>query len=112
VKSKATPPASPLEPARTLPPFLREQAGVVIVSIKAQPRAHRTELAGLLGNELKVKVAAPPVDSAANEALLEFFAERLQCPKRNVSLLRGATSTHKQIAIAGLTAGQIAAGLT
>ncbi len=98
--------------AKGLPLFLREQNGAVVIAIKAQPRAHRTEISGILGSELKIKVAAPPVDSAANEALLIFLAETLGCSKRNVTLWRGQTSTHKQIAVVGLTASQVAGGLS
>ena len=94
--------------SQSLPPYLRVTNQAVVLSIKAQPRAGRTEIVGLLGSELKVKVAAPPVDSAANEALMEYLSERLKCPRRAVILVRGQTSTHKQVAVHGLTAEQIA----
>lgn len=83
-----------------------------MIAIKAQPRASRTEIVGILGAELKIKIAAPPVDSAANEVLLEFLARTLGCPRRSVVLLRGQSSTHKQVAIHGLTPAQITAKLT
>ena len=105
----APPPAGPA--ASSLPPYLRSADGAVVIAIKAQPRASRTEIAGLLGDALKVKVAAPPVDSAANEALVEFLARTLGCPRRSVVLLRGQASTHKQVAIHGLTWEQVASGL-
>lgn len=87
----------------TTPPYLQEHGGGLVLSIKVQPRARKTELAGLLGNELKVKVTAPPVDSAANEAVLEFIANQLGLPRRCVSLQRGQTSQHKQIRIDGIS---------
>ena len=63
--------------------------------------------ARLVGKELKVKVTAPPVDSAANEAVLEFLAGILGCPRNQLELLRGATSRHKQILVRGITAAQV-----
>ncbi len=94
--------------SQPLPPYLRVTQQAVVLSIKVQPRAGRTEVVGLLGAELKVKVAAPPVDSAANEALLDYLSQSLNCPRRALILVRGQTSTHKQVAVHGLTAEQIA----
>ncbi len=88
--------------AVNLPPCLKALPDGIQLSIKAQPRASRSEVAGLLGAELKVKVAAPPVDGAANEALVEFLAKTLGVPRRNVQLLRGASSTHKVFSITGI----------
>lgn len=96
-------------PAPTpLPPFLREQDGAVWLALKVQPRAKRTEFAGTVGTELKLKVTAPPVDSAANEAVLEFLATQLDLPRRAVILARGATSQHKLIRLDGISALQTA----
>ena len=93
------------------PVYLRLADGAVVIAIKAQPRASRTEIVGLLGAELKIKIAAPPVDSAANETLVEFIAQKLGCPKRAVVLLRGQANSHKQIAIHGMSLAAVAAGL-
>lgn len=97
--------------AMNLPPCIRVQGNGVVVSVKAQPRASRTEVAGLFGDELKIKVAAPPVDGAANQALIEFLAETLGVAKRDVTLARGASASHKQFAIAGVDAETVAARL-
>ncbi len=94
-----------------LPPFLREQPDGVLLSVKLQPRAGRDEIGEPLGNELKVKVTAPPVDSAANEALVRFLAAKLDCPKGAVELIRGHTARHKTIKLHGLSAAQVAARL-
>ncbi|HEY0550591.1 MAG TPA: DUF167 domain-containing protein [Verrucomicrobiae bacterium] len=91
-----------------LPPHLRAQGGLVYLHVKVQPRASRNEICEPFGNELKVKVAAPPVDSAANEALVKFLAEVLGCPRGSVQLRRGATSRHKVLSIHGLTAEAVA----
>lgn len=95
----------------SLPPYLKVQGDVVYLHIKAQPRASRNEIGEPLGDELKIKIAAPPVDSAANEALVKFLAEVLDCPKNAVQLVRGATSRHKVIAIQGFKPEVIAAVL-
>ena len=76
-----------------------------------QPRASRNEIGEALGNELKIKVAAPPVDSAANEALVRFLAETLDCSRSAVQLVRGGASRHKTIAVSGMKATAIAAKL-
>lgn len=95
-----------------LPPYLRSQPDGVFLSVKVQPRASRNEIGGLHGNELKVAVTAPPVDSAANQAVLEFLAETLSLPRRAVTLVRGQTSRHKLLRLDGLTAEDAAAKLT
>ena len=92
----------------SLPGYLRPVRDGVSLAVKAQPRASRTEIAGIHGLELKVRVAAPPVDSAANEALVEFLAHRIGCPRRSVVLVRGETSTHKQFVVHGVDAATIA----
>jgi uncharacterized protein len=92
-------------------PYLQQRTDGICISLKVQPRASRNEIAGLIGNELKMKVTAPPVDSAANEAVLEFLAETFGCARNQLELLRGATSRHKQILVRGLTAAQIEAKL-
>jgi uncharacterized protein (TIGR00251 family) len=83
--------------------FLHAQGENVVVALRIQPRASRTEVGEPLGAELKVRVAAPPVDDAANEELLRFLARQLDCPRSRLRLLRGRTSRHKQIAVAGLS---------
>ncbi len=88
--------------------FLSVHDDALLLSIKVQPRARRNELAGTLGSELKVRVTAPPVDSAANGAVVEFLAETLHIPQRQVTLIRGHTSTHKVIRIDGLDAATAA----
>ena len=83
----------------------------MLLAIKLQPRAASTEIGPVLGNELKIKVTAPPVDAAANEALVRFLADRLGCPRGAVRLVRGQTSRHKIVAVTGLSAALAAARL-
>ena len=92
----------------SLPPYLRSQPDGVWLSIKLQPRASANEIGEVLGNELRVKVMAPPVDSAANEALVRFLAEVLNCPRNCVELVRGKTSRHKTVRVRGVTAEVVA----
>jgi uncharacterized protein (TIGR00251 family) len=86
-----------------LPPYLMPDADGVCLSIKLQPRASGNQIGEPMGNELRIKVTAPPVDSAANEALIEFLAEKLDCARNRVELLRGHTSRHKVIKLHGIT---------
>lgn len=87
--------------------LLRLVDGRVQLAVKVVPRAAHTELAGVEGTELKIRVAAPPVDSAANEALVRFLADALGCPRGSVRLVRGATSRHKVVAIDGLSSDRV-----
>ena len=90
-----------------MPPYLRSTEGGVCLSVKVQPRASKNEIGESMGNELKIKIAAPPVDSAANEALVRFLAEVLDCPRGDVQLLRGQTSRHKQVFIRNMSVAQV-----
>ena len=82
-------------------PFLKQHAEGTLLFVKAQPRASRNEIGEAVGSELKIKVTAPPVDSAANQAIVEFLAEKLNCSKSAVALIRGETSRHKTILLRG-----------
>jgi uncharacterized protein (TIGR00251 family) len=97
--------------ADALPAYLKESPNGVTVAVKVQPRAPRSEIVGIEGGELKIKIAAPPVDSAANEELVEFLATKFDCPRRCVQLLRGQTARHKLLLVAGVSAADIAARL-
>jgi uncharacterized protein len=77
------------------------------LAIKVIPNAPRTEIAGWLGDALKVKVHAPPIDGRANVALCTFVADTLDLPRRAVSIARGDTSRQKLLRIEGLTAAEL-----
>ena|SRR6516162_3645883 len=83
-------------------PFLRETTGGILLSVKVQPRASKNEICGALGDALKIKVTAPPVDSAANQAVVELLAETLGCSRGRVELIRGQTSRLKTILLHGI----------
>ena len=79
------------------------------ICLYVQARAARTEIAGWHGADLKIRVAASPVDNAANEELLAFMAQRLRIPRRNPRLVRGLASRRKTLEINGASAAAIAA---
>ncbi len=85
------------------PSFLRLQPDGVLLSVKVQPRASANRIGEALGQELRVKVTAPPVEAAANEALVRLVAEVLDCPRNRIELVRGHTSRHKVLKIVGLS---------
>jgi uncharacterized protein (TIGR00251 family) len=87
--------------------FLRETTGGTLLSLKLQPRASKNEIGDALGGELKIKVTAPPVDSAANQALIELLAEKLGCSRGKVELIRGQTSRHKTVLLHGFKADEV-----
>ncbi len=92
----------------SLPTFFKSVSGGVCLSLKVQPRASKNEIGETVGDELKIKVTAPPVDSAANEAVVRLLAKILDCPRSSVQLLRGQTSRHKQVMIEGMSAEVVA----
>jgi len=96
---------------KTLPPFLRAQPDGLLLAVKVQPRASRNAVGGLHGDELKIAVTAPPVDAAANAAVVELLAETIGLPRRAVTLVRGQTSRHKVLRLEGITAEAAAAKL-
>lgn len=65
-----------------------------------QPGAKRTEVAGIHGESLKIRIHAPALEDRANEALVEFVAQRLGVAKRDVTLASGARSREKTLAVA------------
>ena len=101
----------PRAEAPALPAYLRVRPDGLWLAVKVQPRASVNEIGEPLANELRVKVTAPPVDSAANEAVLRLLAERLDCARNQVELVRGHTSRHKLIKLHGLSAAIVIARL-
>lgn len=87
---------------------IRAVAGGVQLTLHVQPGARTTAVAGRHGDAIKVRLAAPPVDGRANEALLAFVAERAGVPSRDVTLVRGATSRRKVVEVRGLAAERAA----
>jgi uncharacterized protein len=78
----------------------RSPDGSVVLFVHAQPGAKRTEVAGLHGGSLKIRVAAPALENRANEALVEFIASALGIARRDVRLAGGEKSREKRFEIA------------
>jgi uncharacterized protein (TIGR00251 family) len=91
---------------------LQTQDGAVILPVRAQPRASKTEIAGALDGALKVRLQAPALEDRANEALCEFLAYLLKTPKSAVRILSGHRSRSKRVEIRGVTQQQVLALLT
>ncbi|MDB6064318.1 MAG: hypothetical protein JWR26_526 [Pedosphaera sp.] len=89
--------------AKSTPGFLRVQPDGLLLSVKLQPRASANAIGQPLGDELRIKVTAPPVNAAANEALLRLLADTLDCARGQVELVRGHTSRHKSIKLRGVS---------
>jgi uncharacterized protein (TIGR00251 family) len=79
------------------------------VSVHVQPRASRSEVVGTHGAALKVRLLAPPVGGAANDALVALLAERLGVPTRAVRIVAGMTSRAKTVEIDGTTEAAVRA---
>ena len=74
---------------------------VLTLILHVQPGAKQTSVAGLHGEALKIRLAAPPIEGRANDALLKFIAEYFEVPLRNVALKQGGQSRHKRVTVSG-----------
>ena len=81
--------------------WYRREGDSVTLSLHIQPGAKRSEVSGLHGEALKIRLAAPPIEGRANEALLRFIADSFEIPLRQVELLRGNQSRHKMVKVTG-----------
>jgi uncharacterized protein (TIGR00251 family) len=87
--------------------FLSERPEGTRLFLKVQPRARGNEIGPATGDVLKIRVTAPPVDSAANEAVIKLLAKQLGCAKGSIRLVGGRTSRGKVVAVRGMTAAEI-----
>ena len=94
-----------------LPIWLRAAGDDVVLTLHIQPGAKRTELAGIHGEALKIRLGAPPVDGKANDCLIAFLADRLRVPKSRVVLEAGMTSRSKRVRVVGVSGADIEATL-
>lgn len=83
----------------------------VRLQLHIQPRASRTEVVGLHGDALKIRLAAPPVDGAANDALVRWVARKFKRPMRDVVLTAGESSRRKVVVVEGVTVAEVAEAL-
>jgi hypothetical protein len=92
-----------------MPLTVRAVARGVRFEVRVQPRASRSEVVGEQEGALRVRLTAPPVDGAANDALVDLLAKLLDVPKRDVHIVGGATSRRKIVQVEGVTAEQVLA---
>jgi uncharacterized protein (TIGR00251 family) len=86
---------------------IKEEADAIVFDVQVVPRASRDKLGPVVGDRLKVQLTAPPVDGAANQALVAFIAKTLGVAKRCVSILRGETGRKKTLRVEGARATQL-----
>ena len=86
-----------------MPDWYHSKADSVTLTLHVQPGAKHTTVAGLHGDALKIRLAAPPVEGRANEALLRFIADFFKVPLRDVELKQGGQSRHKRVEVRGST---------
>jgi uncharacterized protein (TIGR00251 family) len=79
--------------------WYRRDGENITLTLHVQPGAKRSEIAGLHGDALKIKLAAPPIEGRANEALLKFISKLFDVPLRQVELKSGEQSRHKVILV-------------
>lgn len=83
----------------------------VILAVHVQPKASRTESVGIHGDALKIRVAAPPADGAANKELLRYLAKKLSVAVSTIHVESGASGRHKRIRVEGVTTEHVTACL-
>ena len=90
-------------------PFAASSDGrAALISVKVVPGASRSRIAGLHGDAVKAQIAAPPERGRANDALVELIARTLRVARRDVSVVRGATSAKKTVRVEGLSPDEAA----
>lgn len=88
--------------------MIRETAAGIEVDVRVIPRARKTEIAGTRAGAVLIRLAAPPVDDAANAALIELLARQLDLPQRSIRVISGERTRHKRLGIVGITAAMAA----
>ena len=86
---------------------LKPSSHAVTFPVLIVPRASKNQIIGKQGDQVKIRLNAPPVDGRANEALVMFLAASLGVSRRQIEIVAGASSRHKLVRITGVTAKQI-----
>ena len=87
--------------------FLTDTPAGTVLNLRIIPRAHKNAIQGEHGDALKIRLCAPPVDGAANAALMDFLAETFSLPRARVQLLSGQTSRNKRVLLASVPSSAI-----
>jgi hypothetical protein len=88
-------------------PFLTDTPEGAVLNLRIIPRASQNAIAGEHDAALKIRLCAPPVDGAANAALVDFLAETFALPRARVQLLAGATSRTKRVLLSGCSSSTV-----
>ncbi len=91
--------------------IVQDSKNGVVLAVHVQPKASRTEYVGIHGDALKIRVASPPIDGAANDELIRFIAGRCAIPRASVLIQAGAEGRHKRLRLKGVTAELVMARL-
>ena len=90
---------------------LRQRGEAVAFSVRVVPRASRNKIAGIHDGAVRIRLTAPPVEGAANDALVAFLSSVLRVPKRDIELVSGQTSRNKVVSVSGLSPEEVEARL-
>jgi uncharacterized protein (TIGR00251 family) len=91
--------------------FVRDAPDGCTITVRVQPGAKRDAVIGLHGEAVKIALNAPPIEGRANEALIEFVAEKLNLHRTRVALIAGTTSRSKVLRVTGKSAAEVRAAL-
>lgn len=80
-------------------PYLKQDAEDILLRLVLQPKASRDAFVGLLGDELKVAITAPPIDGQANKHLIKFLSKQFKVPKGSIIIEKGSLNRHKLVRI-------------
>ena len=90
---------------------LRRRGEDVSFRVRVVPRASRNKIAGIHDGAVRIRLTAPPVEGAANEALVAFLSSVLRVPKRDIELVSGQTARNKVVSVSGLSPEEVLARL-
>jgi uncharacterized protein (TIGR00251 family) len=90
---------------------MRQRGDVVTFGVRVVPRASRNKIAGIQDGIVRIRLTAPPVEGAANEALAAFLSTVLRVAKRDIELISGQTARYKVVSVTGLSAEEVEARL-
>ncbi|HJR61045.1 MAG TPA: DUF167 domain-containing protein [Vicinamibacterales bacterium] len=79
----------------------------MLLSIRIIPRSPRSAITGMRGEAVLIRLAAPPVDGAANDALIQFLSKTFQRPRRDIAIVSGEKSRDKRVSIEGISEAEI-----
>jgi len=89
------------------PLYLHPHKHGVVLAVRVNPKSSKSKIAGIIGEELKITLNAPPVDGKANKELTKLLSKTFSIPKSNITLLSGETSRSKRLLLNGLDAQDV-----